>query len=200
VIEELPVALENRTLRLAMSHSEQQPAFPLARRGLRILLGVVAFQIGYPILLTATFHGDPRITAAGIMFFVLGILMLLGFAIPRYLSAAASAAAGCMLAIASLSLLPMVLERSPEHWPIVLMFPVVPMIGLTICARLLLTNSAAQWQQLLWDQRLDAQFAERQQVLADRQAYTGTTQRCPWCDEDVVRPTDDRCRSCQRPV
>lgn len=183
-----------------MSDVNHLPEFPLARRGLWILFGVVAFQVGYPIVLMATFGRHNRVTALAITFFVLGLLAIMGFRIPRYLSAAASAVVACILGFTLLQLGPLVPDDLGERWSIVLMLPVIPMIGLAICARMLLTQSVANWQQLLWDQRLDAQFAQRQEVLADRQAYAGMTERCPWCDENVVRPTDDQCRSCQRPV
>jgi putative flippase GtrA len=184
-----------------MNETEHPPSPPSPRRGFWILLAVILFQVGYPVVYGVTFNRTPLIDLTGVAFLILGILALRGFRIPRYLSAAASAAVACLLGFVTLRIASFYTPDRQDALPILLMFPVLPAVGLAACSILLLVPSVGAWQQSLRDRRAAARKAIAPAIIAPAvEVDPGPAQPCPWCAQEVVHRTDEQCSACGRPV
>src|SRR5262245_22062976 len=120
-----------------MSSDSTRPASG-ARWGSWILLAAAVFQVGYPILLSAEFGPHPKVTLIILAFLFLGAMMNLGFVWARVINVLLSGAIGCYLLVGMLSLLGSFGDRLHDRWSVFLMIPVIPAIGFSACALLLL--------------------------------------------------------------
>jgi hypothetical protein len=169
------------------------------RFGLWILIGVSAFEIVFPVLSAAN-------SASKLVQFALlpmSLLALAGFRWPRVIALFVSAGLAIYFwqwSTGEGSILRQVSRpddlRATQY---IAMSGTVPAVGYSVCAGLLLLPWVTEWQRFI----RPIAARERGTMPSPSQSTSDDNtpkEACIWCDQIVVRPSDEYCPSCNRPL